>query len=90
MIQELLVIIACTHNSGCTETMALYYTDHPGIEKLIDKNKRYVNKTIGPEAVFIAPYALVAAGGQGSFRLNKYMSVKLSRNTEMIVFRLDF
>ena len=91
MIQEFLVILACTQNAGCSQTTTSYYQAHPEIKQMAKSANNKVEQAIGPEIVFLSPALILAGTGKGTFNVNKYLSVQISGKAEkMILFKLTF
>lgn len=90
MIQEVLVLLACISNKGCTPTVSLYYDSNPKIEQTVKTNERIVLKQLAPEVITVAPYALFFATGRGSFRLVKNTVLTVGRNNVLITIYKTF
>lgn len=93
MIQELLMSFACIHNTGCSQTSTLYYTTHPEITGIIQKNEDKAAKIVGapPQVViYTTPALIYIVGGQASFKLNQYFSLQIKRSTNIVSFRYNF
>lgn len=90
MIQEFLVLLACT-NTGCPQTTAAYYQSHPELKEATKHVESKAKNIVGPEIILVSPIALYAAKGEGTFHITKYISLVLStKSHNMVVFKTDF
>jgi len=79
MIQEMLVLLACTSNpsvhhgnsmeysytagSACGSTSSLYFSENPDVKIRLDKDEKMVREYIGPSIVDTVGPALFIVGG---------------------------
>lgn len=90
MIQEVLVLLACISNKGCTNATQLYYDSNPKIEQIIKKNERIMLRQLAPEVIAVAPYILVWGTGRGNFRINRNFLISVNRETTVLVYYKTF
>lgn len=90
MIQEFLVLLACTQNLGCSQTTNTYFQAHPEFKQMARNADKEAKKLIAPEVVLLSPLAIYAVRGKGSFRVNKYFSLELKQDSKMIQFNVSF
>lgn len=91
MIQEFLVILACSQNAGCSQTTSSYYQTHPAVKQSIQTASDTTKKAVGPEVVAISPAILLMGTGKGTFSVNKYISIQITtKDTKMILFKVTF
>ena len=91
MIAEGLVIYACLNHAGCTETSNLYYSQHPELRQMVEYNEKRIKRYVGPIVIeTFGPVLFVAAGGQGTIKINRYFSLQFSRENGMLSFRKDY
>lgn len=91
LLEEALVIFACINSTGCKETSTQYYSTHPEVKQMIERQERKVKEFVGPYLVeAIGPVLFVAVGGTGTVRLYKNWSLQISEETSMLSFRKDF
>lgn len=89
-MEELLVTIACLSGKGCPETVHLYYTYNPKVEAAIKQSTAKATAYIGQDVARLAPIAFIAAGGSGSVRINRYISLDISKGEGIVSFKYDF
>lgn len=89
-IEELLVAFACISNNGCSITTHTYYVYNPKIEQQIKNETHKINRYINQDIKTIAPIVFIIAGGNGSFTINKYISLDMSIKESIISFKYDF
>lgn len=85
MIQELLVMLACAQNSGCTETTNAYYATNPAVKERIKHGERKVKTLAGPTAVALSPIVIFTVKKQATINLNKYFSLQIDRKQDSII-----
>lgn len=91
MLPEALVIFACLNSTGCQETSTHYYNTHPEFREIVERNEKKVEKFVGPKIIAIfGPMIYVAAGGTGTVRLDKYLSLQLNHQQGTLVFNKEF
>lgn len=90
MITELIVVIACTNSSGCAQATSAYYQSHPELKNNVRANTDILKKKIGPGIVALTPAVLLLAKGKATFSLNKYLSLQMSNNENMLLFKISF
>ena len=89
MVQELLVVLACLNSKGCSETSGHYYNTHPEVKELVKEGKDSINAVLGRKFVdIVGPFILVTAGGSGTIRISKGLS--LQGNKEKTVLNLTW
>jgi hypothetical protein len=90
-MEEILVIFACLNSTGCTETSGLYFNTHPEVREIAHRGERLAKKYVGPFVIeSVGPFIMVAAGGSGTIRLNKYFSLQGNKNNATLGFRWEF
>lgn len=85
MIQELLVIIACTQNSGCSPTTSAYYSEHPVIKQNIRNSTNTIKTLVGPTAVSLSPFVLFAVKQKATINITKYVSLQIDGNRDKLI-----
>ncbi len=92
MIQELLVLIACTQNQGCNQTTNIYYKNNPAIEQVIKRKEKIAMSYLAPSIIEVAPYALIMVTSKGSFRINSYLDLQIHHKEQMgmVLYHFDF
>lgn len=91
LLEEALVIFACIHGTGCSETSNQYFSVHPEVKEIVDHEGRVIREYIGPAVVdTVGPMLFVVVGGTGTIRLNKYFSLQINKETGTLSFRKDY
>jgi hypothetical protein len=91
MLPEALVIFACLNSTGCTETSRHYYNTHPQIQVIAKKTVKIAKQYVGTVVIdTVGPVLFAAAGGTGTIRLGKHLSLQLNRDSAILGLGLEF
>lgn len=91
MIQEFLVVLACSQGSGCPQTTDAYYSSHPEIKQLARNVDTKAKQIVGPEVVLLSPAVLLLARQRGTVNITKYISAQIQSNGDkLLIFHLSF
>lgn len=91
MIQEALVAFACINSTGCSETSSAYYNNNPEIKEMVKVAESQVNNFIGPTIVAtLGPTIYVVAGGTGTIRLHRTLSLQVNKKQSVLMLGIDF
>lgn len=90
-MQELIVILACLNNNGCTESYSAYAKYNPLlIQELNRMEVEYKNK-LGPVVTnYVLPMTSFAAFNRFNLRLDKHLVLTYSKNEYKLTFGRDF
>lgn len=90
-MEELIVIMACLANRGCSEASKTYYFKHPSVKEYIDKNEQNAKKLVSPFILeYAGPLVLMSTGSDISVKLNREFSVKTNKDTFAIIYKKEF
>lgn len=91
MLQESLVILACSTNSGCSETANLYYQQNIELQQMI-KTVESKALTVLPPLVtqYGAPFMYVVTGGTASIRLYGPFSINGNLKSQQLQYAASF
>ena len=88
---EILVLTACLYSKGCSEAANVYYDSKPEIREAVFKVENQIKATAGPFFVsYVAPVLVFGAGGTGSIKVSKLVTLKLERQSGTLIFKKDF
>ncbi len=95
MLPELLVIFACVNSTGCSETSSAYYNIHPEIQQMVEETGEHIRiraeKYVGPIVIqTVGPMIYAAAGGTGTIRFSKNISVQGNKKDLKLTFGMEF
>lgn len=91
MIQELLVVLACSEAQGCSNTINAYYSTHPRMKQTMANHKQRAKDAIGPTLLIVSPIVYLLGSDKATFTLNQYFGLQVSKKeTAMIYFRINF
>lgn len=91
MLGEALVIFSCLKSVGCSETSSTYFYTYPDMKEFVDKKAKNVEEFVGPKFIHtFGPMIYAVAGGTGTLKLNKYISLQASREKGTLMFSKEF
>lgn len=95
MLAEMLVIFSCANSMGCSQTSTVYFATHPHIKEMVNRHGKKAEEVarefVGPATLHVVgPVIYMAAGGTGTVRLTKTISLQLNVQRTVIMYGLDF
>lgn len=82
---ELLVILACTQGSGCSNTATAYYYSNPNLIELVKTKQAKVTQTLGAYAPYITPM-IVFYKNKGEIYLSKSYHLEYNKDESKVLF----
>lgn len=91
MIQELLVLLACSQNAGCSDTTSQYFEANPKARQIVYEHRDKMKRVLPPSIVSITPVALFLVRQKGNFYVTRNISLQLLEQDRLfVVFKKSF
>ncbi len=89
---EILVLLACATNNGCSPSVNAYYAENPKVREVTRYHTKRVKTMIGPTAVTFAPLVLLTAKGKASINLGHNIALQFSNrdSSALIIYNFSF
>lgn len=88
---EFLVLLACGTGKGCSETANQYYVSNPAVAMQLQNIESNVKQKAGPLVVnVVGPVVGYASGNSGVFKVDKFLSLQVSRSIIGLKFERSF
>lgn len=90
MIQELLVLMACTQSAGCSQTTSAYYTSNPETYSQVKKHTSRLKAFVGPEVVASTPILVFPITHKATFKITNHISLQTSHDKTLLFINFSF
>lgn len=90
MITELIVLLACTQNAGCSQAQSAYFSTHPEFKQIIKTKSKEIKENIGPTLIYAAPFIAFSINGKATLHINKYVGLQMNNNEQSLILKFSF
>lgn len=88
---EVLVVLACTMDKGCTETSTAYYNANDSLQQLVRRQEKLISDELPPIVVqYVAPYAVYTLGYKSIFKVTRNLSIGVGKYERNFLYTTTF